>query len=81
MTAVRSWITQKITSILGFDDEMVIDYCIAQIEEPEAEELNPKRIQLNLTGFLEKNAKPFMEELWHILIDLSKNQSEMVLLL
>ena len=57
---------------------MVINYCISQIEEPEGEELNPKRIQLNLTGFLEKSAKPFMEELWKILIDLQKNKGEMV---
>ena len=75
---MKSWIREKITSILEFQDDIVIDYLISQIEEPVGEELNPKQIQLNLTGFLEEKAKPLMEDLWHILLDLTKNPNQIV---
>lgn len=33
------------------------------------EKLDPKKLQLQLTGFLEKSTGAFMEELWGLLID------------
>ena len=35
--------------------------------------MDPKKMQLEITGFLEANAKPFMEELWTLLVD-AQNQ-------
>ena len=34
---------------------------------------DPKRLQLQLTGFLEKSAKQFVEDLWKLLIDAQNN--------
>jgi len=61
------WITEKITEILGFEDEVVIGMCINMLNG--TEELDPRALQLNLTGFLEKSAMHFVAELWALLLD------------
>jgi len=67
------WITEKITEILGFEDEVVIGMCINMLDGTEA--LDPKQLQLNLTGFLEKQAMGFVEELWTLLADAQESQT------
>merc|ERR1712060_846405 len=64
----KPWITQRITELLGFEDDIVIDFCIAQLSEPPEKGLDPKLLQVNLTGFMERKAAPFVSELWtHLL--------------
>ena len=53
MDALKPWIHEKLTEILGFEDDVVIDYAINQLESTNTP--NAKSIQINLTGFL--NAK------------------------
>ena len=50
---MKPWIHEKLTEILGFEDDVVIDYAINQLEE--TNHPDPKAVQINLTGFL--NAK------------------------
>ena len=53
LDAMKPWIHEKLTEILGFEDDVVIDYAINQLEETNTPD--PKAVQINLTGFL--NAK------------------------
>lgn len=53
LDALKPWIHEKLTEILGFEDDVVIDYAINQLEETNTPD--PKIVQINLTGFL--NAK------------------------
>ena len=50
---MKPLINEKLTEILGFEDNVVIDYAINQLENTNLP--NAKSIQINLTGFL--NAK------------------------
>jgi len=72
LDAMKPWINEKLTEILGFEDDVVIDYAINQLESTNLP--NAKSIQINLTGFLNaKNARTFMGELWPMLMSAMKN--------
>merc|ERR1712151_635859 len=50
---------------------MGVDFCCAQLEEqkePGEKGLDPKLLQVNLTGFMERQAGPFCSELWKHLL-------------
>ena len=59
------WIHQEVTKYLGFEDEVVIGYIESQLA---TSPLDPKVMQLTLTGFLEANTATFMSELWELLL-------------
>ncbi|KAI9256968.1 PWI domain-containing protein [Sporodiniella umbellata] len=65
LDVIKPWIGNKITELLGFEDEVVADYASSLLEE---EGVEPKMMQINLTGFLESNAKVFVKELWNLLL-------------
>mmetsp|Transcript_15344 Transcript_15344/g.43531 ORF Transcript_15344/g.43531 Transcript_15344/m.43531 type:complete len:202 (+) Transcript_15344:70-675(+) len=68
MDIVKPWIAKRITELLGFEDEIVVQFCITQLEEKSEKGLDPKVLQVNLTGFMERKAAPFCSELWtHLL--------------
>jgi len=50
------WVTARVTEVLGFEDDIVSGLVINMLD---SEELDAKKLQLDLTGFLEKNAKSF----------------------
>ncbi|CAG8741406.1 4880_t:CDS:2 [Cetraspora pellucida] len=65
MTVIRPWIAQKIVDLLGGEDEVVVNYVFGLLEETD---LDPRMMQINLTGFLERNAPIFVTELWKLLL-------------
>ncbi|KAF4668670.1 ATP-dependent RNA helicase ddx55, partial [Perkinsus olseni] len=66
---LRPWVTDRITDIIGTEDEIVIDYALEQITAtPDHTEVDPREMQLSLTGFLQRGAAPFCEELWEMLL-------------
>ncbi|KAI8329123.1 PWI domain-containing protein [Chlamydoabsidia padenii] len=65
LDVIKPWIANRVTQLLGFEDELVIDFAFGLLEE---ENLDPKRMQINLTGFLEKNTSVFMLDLWKLLL-------------
>ncbi|KII67605.1 Serine/arginine repetitive matrix protein 1 [Thelohanellus kitauei] len=72
LDTMKTWIAARISGMLGFEDEVVIDYLIGMLEN----DINPdpKQMQMHLTGFLEaKNARIFMRELWHLLKSAEEN--------
>ena len=50
---------------MGFEDEVVIEMIYNMMEE---QQVDPRVIQINLTGFMEDNASVFTQELWNMLI-------------
>lgn len=50
MNVIKPWIQKKITEILGFEDEVVINLVISELETKDEKGPSPKMIQINLTG-------------------------------
>ncbi|VDN51245.1 unnamed protein product [Dracunculus medinensis] len=67
LDVVKPWITAKLNAILGMEDDVLIEYVFSQLED---KSLNPKVMQINLTGFLNARcAREFMGELWSMLLE------------
>ncbi|RGB40561.1 PWI domain-containing protein, partial [Rhizophagus diaphanus] len=72
LTVIRPWVAQKIVELLGGEDEVVVNYVFGLLEEPD---LDPRMMQINLTGFLEKNAPIFVTELWKLLLSAQEGEN------
>ena len=57
--------------MLGFEDEIVIGLVINSLSD---KALDPKQLQLDITGFLEKQTPKFVEELWTLLVEAQANK-------
>eukprot|EP00466_Bigelowiella_natans_P001522 jgi/Bigna1/139934/aug1.53_g14642 len=71
LVVLKPWISHRITEILGFPDEIVIDLIFNLLEAKKNPD--PKDLHIQVTGFLEGNAKDFMKELWEMLVSATKN--------
>ena len=69
MNVIEKWINDKVEEILGFEDEIVVNLAVAELTTDQENGICPKKIQLNLTGFLEKHTPEFMRELWMLLLE------------
>ncbi|THD20160.1 hypothetical protein D915_008941 [Fasciola hepatica] len=66
LDCIKPWIIKRVTELLNFEDEVVWDYVLNQLDERYPD---PKEIQINITGFLNsKNARIFLTELWDLLL-------------
>lgn len=66
---MSQWIEKRISEILGFEDEIVASMAINLFLEPQ-DGMDPRRAQLNLTGFLgEEQSALFCDSLWNLLLD------------
>lgn len=75
---MRGWVEKKVEAILGDEDEIVSEYCVAQLEayDPIERTVDPREIQINLEGFLgEEGAALFMHELWKLLLSAQDSPS------
>ncbi|XP_022040404.1 PWI domain-containing protein C825.05c isoform X3 [Helianthus annuus] len=72
MDVMRPWIAHRVTELLGFEDEVLINFIYGLLEE---KVVNGKEIQISLTGFMEKNTGKFMKELWTHLLSAQQNTS------
>lgn len=72
MDVIRPWIATRVTELLGFEDEVLINFIYGLLD---AKEVNGKEVQISLTGFMEKNTGKFMKELWTLLLSAQKNES------
>ncbi|ORX53844.1 serine/arginine repetitive matrix 1-like protein [Piromyces finnis] len=73
MPTLQQWISKKVIEILGMEDDVLINYIYETLEETHSPD--PKLLQLNLTGFLEKNAGSFVKELWERILSAQENPS------
>ncbi|KAJ3123741.1 Serine/arginine repetitive matrix protein 1 [Nowakowskiella sp. JEL0407] len=72
---LRPWISQKITSLLGIEDEIVINYIFSLLEnQTDSSLIDGREMQINLTTFLEQKTAGFMEELWRLIVEASENE-------
>ncbi|KAL3942263.1 MAG: hypothetical protein SGARI_000321, partial [Bacillariaceae sp.] len=74
---LTQWIEQKVTTILGFDDEIVSSTAINLFLPAEGEDPpDPKRAQLDLAGFLGENeSAAFAKELWKLMVEAQESRS------
>lgn len=72
MDVIRPWIANRTTEFLGFEDEVLINFIYGLLD---GKEVDGKQIQIQLTGFMEKNTVKFMKELWALLTSAQKNAS------
>ncbi|XP_031486310.1 uncharacterized protein LOC116254844 [Nymphaea colorata] len=69
---IRPWIANRVTELLGFEDEVLINFIFGLLE---GKNVDGKQVQIQLTGFMEKNTGKFMKELWSLLLSAQKNIS------
>ncbi|PWN32193.1 PWI-domain-containing protein, partial [Meira miltonrushii] len=73
MEVIRPWIAEKVEEVLGFEDDVVVEYVNGMLEDPNDTQPDPKKMQLSLTGFLESKTPTFMAELWSLLLSAQKS--------
>mmetsp|Transcript_36222 Transcript_36222/g.87696 ORF Transcript_36222/g.87696 Transcript_36222/m.87696 type:complete len:444 (+) Transcript_36222:15-1346(+) len=67
---LTQWIERRVTSILGFEDEIVSSTAINLFLPEEGESPDPKRSQLDLVGFLgEEESASFARDLWTLMLE------------
>eukprot|EP00124_Ichthyophonus_hoferi_P000914 Ihof_evm23s39 gene=Ihof_evmTU23s39 len=71
LDVIKPWITDRVTELLGIEDEVVIDFIFNMLETDKHPD--PRKMQINLTGFLESKTKVFMKELWCLFISAQKS--------
>jgi len=72
MDVIRPWVAHRVTELIGFEDEVLINFIYSLLEE---KEVNGKTVQIQLTGFMEKNTVKFMKELWALLLSAQNTAS------
>ncbi|KAI9830807.1 MAG: Serine/arginine repetitive matrix protein 1 [Phylliscum demangeonii] len=65
------WIAGKISDILGNEDDVVIELCFNLLEGSRFPDI--KKLQIQLTGFLEKDTAKFCKELWTLCLSAQAN--------
>ncbi|KAH7417544.1 PWI domain-containing protein [Cadophora sp. MPI-SDFR-AT-0126] len=68
---MKKWIAGKISDILGNDDDVVIELCFNLIEGARFPDI--KTMQIQLTGFLDKDTAAFCKELWNLCLSAQSN--------
>ncbi|EME31859.1 splicing factor PWI domain-containing protein [Galdieria sulphuraria] len=67
LDAIRAWVSTKLQHLLGFEDDVVVDFALSYLESYETPD--PRELHLNLSGFLEDKTFTFMEQLWSLLVE------------
>ncbi|PTB67141.1 PWI domain-containing protein [Trichoderma citrinoviride] len=71
LQVIKKWIANRISEILGNEDDVVIELCFNLIDGPRYPDI--KSLQIQLTGFLDKDTGPFCKELWKLLLSAQGN--------
>ncbi|KAI0136519.1 PWI domain-containing protein [Xylariales sp. AK1849] len=66
LEVMKKWIAGKISEILGSEDDVVTELCFNLIEGSRFPDI--KSMQIQLTGFLDKETAPFCKELWMLFL-------------
>ncbi|KAL9604821.1 MAG: hypothetical protein Q9219_000269 [cf. Caloplaca sp. 3 TL-2023] len=68
---MKKWIAGKISEILGSEDDVVIELCFNLLEGSRFP--NIKVLQIQLTGFLDRDTPKFCKELWTLCLSAQSN--------
>ncbi|KAK7951944.1 uncharacterized protein PG986_007672 [Apiospora aurea] len=66
LQVMKKWIASKISEILGSEDDVVTELCFNLVEGSRYPDI--KSMQIQLTGFLDKDTAPFCKELWKLFL-------------
>ncbi|KAE8548821.1 hypothetical protein TMatcc_010326 [Talaromyces marneffei ATCC 18224] len=61
---MKKWIAGKLSELLGDEDDVIIELCFGLLESSRYP--NIKALQIQLTGFLDKDTPKFCQELWNL---------------
>ncbi|KAJ3824446.1 PWI domain-containing protein, partial [Lentinula raphanica] len=75
LTVIRPWIAKKVVELVGFEDEVVVEYAMGLLEDKQEPTPDPRKMQINLTGFLTKDTPAFMAALWKLLLEAQADQT------
>ncbi|KAI4280872.1 MAG: hypothetical protein L6R38_004092 [Xanthoria sp. 2 TBL-2021] len=68
---MKKWIAGKISEILGSEDDVVVELCFNLLERSRFPDI--KVLQIQLTGFLDKDTPKFCKELWTLCLSAQSN--------
>ncbi|KAL8850702.1 MAG: hypothetical protein Q9221_004350 [Calogaya cf. arnoldii] len=68
---MKKWIAGKISDILGSEDDVVVELCFNLLEGSRFPDI--KVLQIQLTGFLDKDTPKFCKELWTLCLSAQSN--------
>ncbi|KAI9765102.1 MAG: hypothetical protein M1840_007809 [Geoglossum simile] len=71
LEVMKKWIAGKISEILGSEDDVVIELCFGLLEGSRFPDI--KRLQIQLTGFLDRDTAKFCKELWSLCLSAQSN--------
>ncbi|KAI9806835.1 MAG: Serine/arginine repetitive matrix protein 1 [Piccolia ochrophora] len=71
LEVMKRWIAGKISEILGNEDDIVIELCFNLLEGSRYPDV--KKLQISLTGFLDKDTPRFCKELWNLCLSAQSN--------
>ncbi|KAM4059632.1 PWI domain-containing protein [Hirsutella rhossiliensis] len=66
LPVMKKWIAKRICEILGSEDDVLIELCCNLIEGSRYPDI--KSVQIQITGFLDKDTAPFCKDLWNLLL-------------
>ncbi|KAI0302421.1 hypothetical protein B0F90DRAFT_1714636 [Multifurca ochricompacta] len=69
LQVIRPWVAKKVVELIGLEDELVVEYAMGLLEDESQPTPDPKKMQINLTGFLTDSTPAFMVALWNLLIE------------
>ncbi|KAH0292400.1 hypothetical protein M436DRAFT_70039 [Aureobasidium namibiae CBS 147.97] len=70
---IKNWAAGEVSRILGYEDDVVINLLFDLLEGSKNPDV--KSLQIQLTGFLEKDAAPFCKELWNLCLNAQKSDT------
>ncbi|GAA5819964.1 hypothetical protein JCM11491_002694 [Sporobolomyces phaffii] len=73
MAVMKPWIAKQVTTLLGFEDDVLIEYVNSLLEDDDHPIVDPKHLQVLLQGFLEDKTPTFMNQLWDLLLSAQAN--------
>ncbi|GMK55292.1 hypothetical protein CspeluHIS016_0203480 [Cutaneotrichosporon spelunceum] len=69
ISVLRPWIAKRLIELMRVEDDVVVEYVYSMLEDKDKPLPDPKKMQVNLVGFMDKyGAAAFMDELWKLLL-------------
>ncbi|KAJ5623371.1 hypothetical protein N7490_011976 [Penicillium lividum] len=68
---IKKWIAGRINEILANEDDVIIEFCYSLLEAKDIPDI--KSMQIQLTGFLDKDTPKFCKDLWLLLLSAQEN--------
>ena len=77
LPVLTGWIHATVAALLGFEDDVVSSLVVNTLQQHKErrQPLDPRDLQLTLTGFLEQAAPTFVESLWRLMLSAAKEPS------